>query len=151
MSPSKNNCESFIPINSATGLDDIIIEYDGYLDNESTSINYSFIGLTTYLNDSNWQRLGTKVTAIEYGGNTNGSYSETEISGTSAPKQTWLHFKFTITNNTIHREIYNGSTLLYEDTRTYTGLFTSSTKYGFPVLWNSTWKARFKNLIVKAL
>ena len=150
ISPSKANSESFIPINSATGLDDFIIEYDGYLDNATASTEYSLIGLTTYLNNNNWLRLGTKVTAMEYGGNTDGSYFESNISGTSAPRYVWLHFKFTITNNTIHREVYNGSTLLYEDTKT-TDLFTSTTQYGFPVLWNTSWKARFKNLIVKAL
>ena len=92
------------------------------------------------------------MNAMEYGGTISGTYSENDITGTSTPKQIWLHFKFTITNDSIHREVYNGSTLLYKDTRSYSSsLFTSTTKYGFPVLWNSDLSMWYKNLKVKLL
>lgn len=144
---TKASSESFIPINNATGLDDVVIEFDGYL----TSNDYSFVGLCFYKENNNWGRLGTKVSSMEYGGNTNGSYSESNIGGTSAPINTWLHYKFTITNDTVHRQVYNGSTLIYEDTRTYTGFFTSNTKYGLTALWNTSWHQYFKNIKIKQL
>lgn len=144
--------EAVIPINSCTGRDDFIIEFDGYLNNTYASANNSFLGLTTYLDNNNWQRLGSKMSAMEYGGTTSGTYSENDVTGTSTPRFTWLHFKFTITNDSIHREVYNGLTLLYEDTRSYSSsLFTSTTKYGFSVLWNTDWSMWYKNLKVKPL
>ena len=147
---TKTDSESFVPINSATGLDDVIIEFDGYLPSSP-----SLLGLCFYKENSNWGRLGTKWdgtgSKFEYGGNTNGSYAESNISGYTPPTTTWLHHKFTITNDTIHRQVYNGSTLIYEDTRTYTGFFTSTTKYGFTALWSTVWKQYFKNIKIKPL
>lgn len=96
--------------------------------------------------------MGAKTGAIEYGNTVNGTYSESDITGTSAPNQTWLHFKFEITNNSIHRQIYNGTTLVYEDTRTYdSSWFNTNTKYGFPALWGTGWTQYFKNLKIKPL
>ena len=148
---TKTDSESFIPLNSATGLDNIVIEFDGYL----ISSNYSYLGLCFYKENSNWGRLGTKKnyagSMFEYGDNTNGSYAESDISGYTPPTTTWLHHKFTITNDTIHRQVYNGETLIYEDTRTYTGFFTSNTKYGFTALWSMHWKGYYKNIKIKPL
>lgn len=146
---TKANSESFIPINSADGLDNVVIEFDGYL-----PINNSFLGLCFYKDNSNWGRLGTRYTgssAYEYGGNTNGAYAEADITGSTPPVNTWLHHKFIITNDTVHRQVYNGETLIYEDTRTYTGFFTSNTKYGFTALWSTSWKGYYKNIKIKPL
>lgn len=147
---TKANSESFIPIGSITGLDNIIIEFDGYL-----PIHGSFLGLCFYKENSNWGRLGTKYAndklAYEYGGNTNGTYAEADISGSQPLFKTWLHHKFTITNDTIHRQVYNDETLIYEDTRTYTGFFTSTIKYGFTALWSTNWEQYFKNITIKPL
>lgn len=147
---TKTDSESFIPIGSITGLDNIIIEFDGYLTGTA-----SFIGLTFYKDNSNWGRLGAKSAlgreGYEFGTSINGSYSESDITGYAPPKNTWLHYKFTITNNTIHRQVYNEDTLIYEDTRTYTGFFTSTTKYGFTGLWDYHWIQYFKNITIKAL
>ena len=143
---TKHGSESFIPVNSADGLDDVIIEFDGYLTGSD-----SLIGLCFYKEGSNWCRLGTKTSAMEYGENINGTYAENNITGTSAPANTWLHYKFTITNGTIHRQVYNGETLIYEETRTYAGFFTSNTKYGFTALWGTNWHQYIKNIKIKPL
>lgn len=147
---TKANSESFIPINSANGLDDVVIEFDGMV----VSSSNSFVALCFYKENSNWGRLGTRQagsTAYEYAGNTNGTYAEADITGSNPPSNTWLHHKFTITNDTVHRQVYNGETLIYEDTRTYTGFFTSNTKYGFTALWTTNWKGYYKNIKIKAL
>lgn len=147
------NGEAFAPINSANGLNDFIIEFDGNLPLNVASGQGGLIGLTIYSDTNNWGRLGAKVPAIEYGSKVNGSYSETDISSTSTPpKSTWIDYKFTITNSTVKRQMYNGNTLIYEDTKSYSSSwFTSSTKYGIPILWGTQWTAYFKNLKIKPL
>jgi len=146
------NGELFAPINSANGLNDFIIEFDGYLPFNVADSRGGLLGLTVYSDTNNWGRLGAKVPAIEYGSKVNGSYSETDISSTSTPQSTWIHYKFTITNNTVKRQMYNSNTLIYEDTKSYSSSwFTSSTKYGIPILWGTQWTAYFKNLKIKPL
>ena len=138
--------ESYIPITSCNGLDDFVIEFDGYFD-------YLFyLGLTIYSDGNNWARFGIKTDWAEYGIKSNGSYSEANITNVTTTTGTWTHHKYTITNNTIRLEVYNGSTLLYDSTRTYdSSWFTSNTKYGFVQLWATSWHQYFKNLQIKPL
>ena len=153
---TKKGSEAFVPINSANGLDDVLIEFDGFLPTPSSSLT-SFLALGVYHDSNNWARLGEKATLssgspFEYGINNNGSYSESDISGATTQSGVWLHLKFKITNNTIQRQAYNGTTLVFEETRTYSSSwFDNTTKYGFNLLWTTAWKSYIKNIKIKPL
>ena len=153
---TKNGSEAFVPINSANGLDDVLIEFDGFLPTPSSSLT-SFLALGVYHDSNNWARLGEKATLnngspFEYGINNNGTYTESDISGATTQSNVWLHLKFKITNNSIQRQAYNGTTLVFEEIRTYSSSwFDNTTKYGFNLLWGTAWKGYFKNLKIKPL
>ena len=145
--PTTTNSESFIPINVLNGLNNFTIEFDGNLPQDA-----SLVGFVIYKENTNWIRLGNTNASNTVAKSVNGSFNEQSDTSKTQPKNTWLHYKFTVTDNKLHKQIYNGSTLHYERIETIdSGWFTSNTKYGLDALWSTNWNVRVKNITVKAL
>ena len=145
--PTTTNSESFVPVNSITGLDDFIIEFDGMVSQEA-----SLVGFVIYKDSANWIRLGNTPNSNTVAKSVNGSFNEVSDTSKTQPKNVWLHYKFIVTENTFKKQIYNGNTFHYEKTETIdSSWFTNSTKYGFDILWSTNWNSRIKNIKVKPL
>lgn len=145
-----NASESFIPINNATGLNDFTIEFDAYLQVNS---DHSLAGLTIYKDSSNWLRLSNIENKKSYYLMSNGSGSENEVNATDIRHQ-WVHFKFTITDDTVSKEVYSNDVLVDSASQQLSSsVFTSTTKYGIPTLWGTSWNnsTYLKNFKIKAL
>lgn len=142
--------ESMIPLSNAKGLNSIEIIYDAYLTTHGSSI----LGLTTYHNSSNWERLSNLNYNTVVAKNVNGSFSETDAQLGTDIKNLWVHVKFTITNNTITKKITYNDTVIQEATENIDSTwFDSNTEYGLPVVWGTDWSnnSRFKNFKIKAI
>ena len=147
---TKNNSESFIPINNATGLNDFTIEFDAYLQSGS---GLAVAGLTTYKDSNDWLRFTNIYNKKSYYLMSNGSGSEQEVNARNIQNQ-WVHFKFTITDNTVSKEIYSNNELVDSASQQLSSsVFISTTKYGIPTLWGTSWNnlTYLKNFKVKAL
>ena len=143
--PTVNNSESLIPIHICEGLNDFTVEFDGKLGDSG------ILGLVVYKESGNWIRLGNTNFYKSESKSVNGTFTEIE-SQLSMSANTWYHFKYEITGNTVKRTVKNGNTVILEDTVSVDSTwFTSSTKYGFPALWGTSWIMYFKNLKVKPL
>ena len=143
-----NNSESMIPINNATGHDDFIIEFDGY-----QNAPQSACGITLYKDTNNWDRLSISNATSTIAKKVNGTFTETESSITSVTSK-WLHYKYIISNNTFTKQVYDGDTLINTVTETLdSSWFSSTTKYGIPIVWNSVWSNQtfLKNFKIKPL
>lgn len=144
---TKSSSESFLPITSATGLDDFIIEYDGYF----ASSKLGILGVTVYSDSNNWARSSNTKSTYTESSMTNGTFAENEPS-LNFPVETWHHYKIIITNDSIRRIVTNGGTTVQDTTfNVNSGLFSNNTKYGFPVLWGTDWIMYWKNLKIKPL
>ena len=146
-----NSSESFIPLNNLTGLNDFTIEFDAYIDYSSNTTGIG--GLTVYKDNDNWLRITNIHAKKSYYLKISGSSSEEEINATDISNK-WVHFKLTVTNNTVTKEVYDGDTLVDSASQSLnSSFFTSTTKYGLPVLWQPLWSNHtfLKNFKIKPL
>ena len=139
--------EGFIPINSLTGLDDFVVEFD-------TQINYNEgfgSGFSIYASNSNWASVYQHQESLTHSKQVNGTFTYGSES-VNNPSNTWLHYKITVTNNAVNIKLYNGDTLLKEYSETYSHIaFGNNIKYGFSTVWRRGRICPFKNLKIKPL
>jgi len=139
--------ESFLPIQSCTGLDDFTLEFDA-------QVNYNSaygVGSVIYSASNNWGAIGVHQQSCTYGKTVNGTYTYSSET-VSITGNTWLHFKITVTDDKVKLEILNGTTLISSHTKTYdSSWFNNSTKYGLDHMWSSGRATPFKNIKIKHL
>ena len=138
--------ESFIPINSLTGLNDFVLEFD-------TQINYNDAygnGIALYDSNSNWASVYQHMTSLTHSKQVNGSFTYGSES-TSVPSNTWVHYKITVTSNSVNLKLYNGETLIKEYSESYSHIAFNNTKFGFSTLWSNGRTTYIKNIKIKPL
>ena len=138
------NTETFIPINSLDGLNNLVIEYDVYNQGNAS------VGFARYINSTNWYGFFHNANQIYFDYKLDGTFNESNhFSLDSTLNNRWCHIKVTVRDRTFTFEkTYNDVT--YSKSFTYNSNFSINGQLGFNVAVSPTTRY-LKNIVVYPL